>query len=107
MIIQNGTIEAKQKTGGGIDPATGHPARPSSSSWGAPIACQYIPNSHNNLGVSTGQHYIQASYTVLIEEQPFEAEQIRLKDKSGGVVGEFSVLSVEPLEAVCEVKIII
>lgn len=106
MIIQNGTIETKVKTGGGIDPVTGHPVQPTSS-WGSPIPCQYIPNSHNNLGVSSGQHYIQASYTVLIEERPFEAEQIRLKDMEGRMVGEYSILSVEALEAVCEVKIIV
>ena len=107
MIIQNGTIETKTKTGGGIDATTGHPKKPTSSAWSTPIPCQYIPNSHNNLGVSTGQHFTQASYTVLIEEQAFTAEQIRLKDMAGNTVGEFSVLSVEPLEAVCEIKILI
>lgn len=107
MIIQNGTIEIKVKTGGGINRETGHPVKPSAASWGNPIACQFITNSHNNLGVSTGQHFTQASYTVLIEEQPFEAEQIRLKDMNGKTLGEFSILSVEPLEAVCEVKILI
>ena len=107
MIIQNGTIETKVKTGGGIDKETGHPVKPSAASWSSPIPCQYTPNSHNYLGVSTGQHFTQASYTVLIEEQTFEAEQIRLKDMTGKVVGEYSILSIEPLEAVCEVKIIV
>jgi hypothetical protein len=107
VIIQNGTIEKKGKTGGGIDPETGHPIKPTDVVWGTPIPCQYIPNSHNNLGVSTGQHYTQATYTVLIEEQPFDSEQIRLKDKEGQIIGEFSVLSVEPLDAVCEVRILI
>jgi len=107
MIIQNGTIETKVKTGGGIDATTGHAVKPTSSSWSTPIPCQFIPNSHNNLGVSTGQHYTQASYTVLIEEQPFEAEQIRLKDIGGNTIGEFSILSVEPLEAVCEIRILV
>ncbi len=107
MIIQNGTIETKTKKAGGIDPTTGHPSKPTAVAWSDPVPCQYIPNSHNNLGVSTGQHYTQASYTVLIEERPFDSEQIRLKDMGGNTVGEFSVLSVEPLEAVCEVKIIV
>lgn len=106
MIIQNGTIEIKQKTAGGIDLTTGHAVK-SASAWGDPIPCQYIPNSHNFLGVASGQHYTQASYTVLIEEQPFTAEQIRLKDMDGNTVGEYSVLSIEPLQAVCEVKIIV
>lgn len=107
MIIQNGTIETKVKTAGGVNLDTGHPRKPTAASWGDPIPCQFIPNSHNNLGVSTGQHFTQASYTVLIEEQPFEAEQIRLKDMGGKTIGEFSILSTEPLEAVCELEILI
>jgi len=107
MIIQNGTIEVKVKTAGGIDLETGHPVK-SASEWGAPIACQYIPNTHNNLGRTVnGQHFTQASYTVLIEEQDITGEQIRLKDMRGNVVGEFSILSVEPLEAVCETRIMV
>lgn len=106
MIIQNGTIETKQKAAGGIDLTTGHAVK-SVSAWNDPIPCQYIPNSHNFLGVSSGQHYTQASYTVLIEEQPFTAEQIRLKDMDGNTVGEYSILSIEPLQAVCEIKIIV
>ena len=107
MIIQNGTIEVKAKTGGGIDSTTGHPKKPTSSSWGTPIACQYIPNSRDNLAVSTGQHYTKVSYTILIEEQTFAGEQIRLKDMNGNSLGEFSILSVEPLEAVCEIRLLI
>ena len=40
MIIANGTIETKIKTGGGIDPDTDYPIAPSVS-WGNPIECQY------------------------------------------------------------------
>ena len=107
MIIQNGTIETKGKVAGGIDKETGHPVKSSEPTWNEPIACQFIPNQHNNLGVSTGQHFTLASYTVYIEEQPFNAEQIRLKDMGGKVLGEFSIISIEPLEAVCEIKILI
>ena len=48
-----------------------------------------------------------AQYTILIEQQPtsFTAEQIRLKDNGGNVVGEYSVIAIEPLEAVCEIRI--
>lgn len=107
MIIQNGTIEAKAKQAGGIDLNTGYPIKPTEASWGAPIPCQFIPNNHDNLGVSTGQHFTLATYTILIEEQPFSAEQIRLKDMQGNTIGEFSIRSVEPLVAVCEIKILI
>ena len=61
--------------------------------------------STTNSDVVNGEHFTTAQYTVLIEEQPFEAEQIRLKDLAGNVVGEFSIMQVEPLEAVCELRI--
>ena len=92
MIIQNGTIEVKRKTGGGIDPE---------------IPCQYSANKYNQLGRVNGEHFTTAQYSVLIEEQQFTAEQVRLKDRAGNVVGEFSVISVEPLEAVSELRIMV
>lgn len=106
MIIQNGTIEEKLKTGGGIDPETGYPI-PTKVSWGNPIPCQFIPNNVNKRGMVRGEHYTIASYQVLIEEQPCHFEQLRLRDMSGAELGEFSVISVRQLEAVCEVEILI
>ena len=76
-------------------------------SWGEPIECQYSANKYDHLGKSTGEHFTVASYSVLIAEQPFTAEQVRLKDRDGNVLGEFSVMQVEPLEAVCELRILI
>ncbi len=107
MIIRNGTIETKTKTGGGIDPETGYPIRPVDVSWNAPIPCQYSANKYDKLGRYNGEHFTVAQYSVLIEEQPFDAEQVRLKDGKGDVLGEFSVISIEPLEAVCEIRILI
>ena len=104
MIIANGTIRVKVKTGGGIDPVTRFPVMPEVS-WGEPIPCQYIPNRHDKLGVASGEHFTVATYTILIEEQPFTAEQIRLSDRDGVVLGEFSVRQIEPLDAVCQVRI--
>lgn len=107
MIIANGTIEPKVKTGGGIDPATGYPVKPEVS-WGDPIPCQFVPNTHNKLGTTKdGEHFTVATYVIYIEEQPFHAEQIRLTGRGGTVIGEFSVKQIEPLDAVCEVLIIV
>lgn len=106
MIIQNGTIEAKVKSATGIDPATGFPVK-AQSAWGSPIPCQYLINSENRRGIVSGEHYILARYTVLIEEQPFCGEQVRLKDLYGNLIGEFSIISIERLEAVCEIRILI
>jgi hypothetical protein len=105
MIIQNGTLQIKQKQAGGIDHETGHPIRSSVASYGEPIPCQYIVNTYNALGLSQGEHATLASYQVLIDEQPFTAEQLRLTDRTGKVIGDFSVIWIEPLEAVCEIRI--
>lgn len=107
MIIQNGTIELRNKTAGGINRETGHPVKPSEVSWGTPIPCQFLQNTHNYLGITSGEHFTQATYTILIEEQTIEGEQLRLKDMGGKVIGEFSVKAIEPLEAVCEIKILV
>lgn len=107
MIIANGTIEIKNKTAGGIDPETGFPIPSTGKSWGKPIDCQYSANKYNNLGKSNGEAFTVASYSILIEEQPFTAEQVRLKDRNGNVLGEFSIMQVEPLEAVGELRILI
>lgn len=106
MIIANGTIEVKLKTGGGLDPVTKFPQK-AEATWGEPIPCQYTPNKYNKLGVVNGEHFTIASYTILIEEQEFNAEQIRLKTLNGDLLGEFSIMQVEPLEAVCEIRLLV
>lgn len=126
MIIANGTIEVKLKTAGGIDPATGYPVastgpvtqqvsggtqQPAATppAWGTPIPCQWSAVTKDNLGRTVSGNFTLASYSVLIEQDgtPFTAEQVRLKDTGGNAVGEFSVISAEPLDAVCETRILI
>lgn len=106
MIIENGTIEVQRSNGGGIDATTGFPTA-ASASWGIPIPCQFSPVKVNRLAQSQGEPVIEKSFTILIEEQPqeFAAERVRLKTDTGRVVGEFSIISAEPLEAVGQVKI--
>lgn len=106
MIIPNGTIQIKQKTSvGGIDPETGYAKRPASVDWNEPIPCQYVVNKYNALATSNNEHITSASYAVLIDEQPIEGQQVRLMDSEGKVLGEFSIIQIEPLEAVCQIRI--
>lgn len=105
MIIQNGYIEAKEKTANGIDPSTGYPIPAGQPAWGKPIPCQYAANKYDRLGTVNGGYFTIAEYTIYIEEQPFTAEQIRLTDMNGNELGEYSIRKVEPLEAVCQLKI--
>ena len=109
MIIENGTIEFKEKTAGKIDPETGYPAKPTAVGWGEPIPCQFLPNNRNNLGRVNGERFTTATYTVLLEEQPLpDSEQLRLKDRMGKELGEYSLIAPpEAMEAVCEIKLLI
>lgn len=106
MIIANGYIETKTKSGGGINPETGYPNKPTEA-WGEPIPCQYQANNNSLKGRTNGEAYRIASYEILIDEQPYEAEQLRLCDDNGKVLGEFSVIDIKPLSAVCQVKILV
>lgn len=107
MIIDNGTIEFKLKRGGGIDPNTGYPIEPTSE-WSEPLPCQYIPNNLNNLGRVQGERFTAASYTILIEQHKLpDSERVRIKDRDGKEVGEFSIISVEPLDAVEQIRIMV
>lgn len=109
MIIQNGTIEAITMSGdGGLDPQTGYPKKRSEQTLGAAIACQYTANRHDNLGrTKQGEAFVVAQYSILIEQpsEPFTATRLRLKDMSGATLGDFSVMSVEALEGVCQLRI--
>lgn len=118
MIIQNGTIEAKGKTEWSIDATTGFPVAPVDTqteqtiepSWGNPIPCQWRAVTQDNLGRTQAGNFVIASYTVLIEQSatPFTAEQVRLKDMAGTVLGDrLSVISTEELDAVCQTRIML
>lgn len=109
MIISNGYIYIKAKEESGIDPATGFPKKPTSRAFSAPIPCQYIVNSYNRLGNSNGNSFTIAQYDILIEEpaEGFYAENIKLTDASDYVLGEFAVRSIERLEAVGQIRLIV
>lgn len=107
MIIVNGTIQVKTKTGGGLD-TQGNPVRPTES-WGDPIDCHIRVNSRSNLGKSNGNSFTTASYVILIEPQPFVNDAIvRIAYKKGSELGEFPIMfPPEYLEAVEAIRIVI
>lgn len=105
MIIQNGTIEVQTTTGGGLNPSTGFPVAPSEA-WGTPVPCQYSPVKYNALALSNGEPVTERNYTILIESQvSFAPDRVRLKNLAGTVIGEFSVQSIVPLDAVDQMEI--
>lgn len=110
MIIDNGTIEFRQKVvTTPIDPETGLPREVQQSGWSRPIPCQFISNTQSLKGVANGEHFTVASFTILIEEQRLpKSEQIRLTTRDGKVLGEYSLIAPpEYLMAVCEIKLMV
>lgn len=106
MIIANGYIEIKAKTGGGIDRLTGYPVA-ATAAWGDRIPCQYNVNNSNFLGRSNGESFKVASYEIFIEGTDFDCEQLRLTTNNGSILGEFSVISMSVLEAVSQTKLLV
>lgn len=84
--------------GGGIA-ANGNPVRPEES-LGCPIPCNYQRNSYQGRVVEHGGTYSTASYSIIIDLQPFEPCRFRLYDNSGADLGvhEVSAKGIEPLE---------
>jgi hypothetical protein len=58
MIIANGTIEAKTKPAGGVDPATGYPLPNTGEGWGEPVPCQWRAVSSDNLGRTVSGNFV-------------------------------------------------
>ncbi len=107
MIIVNGFISAKSKTGGGLND-NGKPIRPTEE-WGEFVPCHIRVNHRNNLGKQNGNTFTIASYEILIEPQPFiDDGMVRLRYVSGKELGEFSIMfPPEFLEAVGATKIVV
>ncbi len=101
MIIENGVIHIKLKAHGGL--VDGNPIKPSEN-WSKPIPCFISAVKHNNRGVSNGNTFTEASYEVSVNDQPFEADTIKLVLK-GKEIGNFSIQSIEHLDVVCVIKI--
>lgn len=97
MIIVNGTIQVKKKTGGGM--LNGIP-QPATETWGEPIPCNIKYNRSDHLGTYTDGRFVQLAATILIEPQQFDATHIKVTDNRGQCLGEHEVQDVQYLHAV-------
>ena len=107
MIIDNGVLYTRAATEAtpSLDPNTGYPRRAEEECWHSPIRCR--ARDYSNLTRVQGEAVRLAKYEILIEEQPFTAGAVRLEDVFGGVVCEASVIEIEPLQAVGQIRILI
>lgn len=107
MIIPNGTVQFKTKTGGGLDMSTGYPVA-ATEAWSAERDCQYYHTHLNLQRKDGGEHATARSIVILLDgDDVFTTETLLLKDDKGAEVGVFPVISVEQLRAVNQTKITI
>ena len=113
MILENGTLQTKIKTGGGT--IKGVPITVNEV-LGKIFPCnikskKYTSNADGGGPAEMGgtqavdSAFVRASYEVLVETDNFTAEKVVLKDNRGNTLGEFRVLEVQYLDYVNVVKI--
>lgn len=102
----NGTLQILEVTGeNGVD-GYGEPIA-AQTAWGDPIPCSVRTSSDTRKGKYEDGEYRHSSFIVLIEwRDGFSADRIRL-ERLGEVLGEFRVLSVEPLSTVGRIQIMV
>lgn len=102
MIIENGTLQTIEKTGGGMK--NGKPVKVEEV-IGNPIPCNLKTITHNHKGKTIDGVFTQASFEVLIDVPVFSAERVILTDNRGVRFGEFRVQDIQHLDCVNAVKI--
>ena len=104
MIIVNGYIQVKVKTGGGM--LNGRP-KPVTVTMSDPIPCNWKANKWDKKGKTVDGVFTQAQFEILVELQDFTAETVTLYDTTVTErnLGEFTVQSIEPLAATGATKI--
>ena len=107
MIIVNGYLRyVLAAADGGLNRSTGYPIK-ATTTLSNPVPCQYYANNLNYLSKENGEHVTKQTYTVLIDKNsgvPL-SELVKLYTTDATEVGEFPVISVTPLDAVCQYKI--
>ena len=102
MIIANGYIEFDLSVAAGVD-SDGYPI-PAVESWGEAVECQYTL-SHNLQARNNGEAVSAKSYVVYVEQMYIPSERVKLYDRNGVELGQYSIRSVEHLDAVCQTRL--
>lgn len=97
MIIENGTIQAVEKTGGGFQ--GGRPVSVTET-LGDPIPCNIRVVKNDKRGTYVDGKFTQTQLVILIELQPFTATRVKVTDTLRGVdYGTFDVQAIQQLHA--------
>lgn len=107
MIIENGALKYLAGTAGGGIGDDGKPVK-RTDVWSEAIPCNIRANNRNNLGRKEGTAFVIAAYIVTLEYRTgFNPGRIQLLNDEGQFLGEFPVVSLEVLEAVNAIKIVV
>lgn len=102
----NGTLKYQTLTENGQVNEYGEPVA-AQVSWSDPVPCSIKTNSDTRKGRYEDGEFRMASFTVLIEyREGFAAERVKL-ERLGEDLGEFQVISVEPLTTVGRIQIMV
>lgn len=100
----NGTLRYETVTDGGID-EWGEPIG-AKAEWSEPIPCSIKTNSDTRKGKYEDGKFRQASFTVLVELQNIAFDRVRL-ERQDEPLGDFNIISVEPLTSVGRIQIVV
>lgn len=103
-MIYNGTLRYEILAEGGIN-EWGEPIE-AQSTWSEAIPCSIKTNSDNRKGQYEDGEFRQASFTILIECIHFPYNRIKL-ERMGENLGEYRVMSAEPLTTVGRTQIVV
>lgn len=76
------------------------------TSWSDPIPCSIKTNNDTRKGKYEDGEFRQASFIILIESESFDAERVKLS-RLGEELGEYRIMSVEPLVTVGRTQIMV
>lgn len=98
MIVINGEIMPITYEGGGTD-SKGCPVQAQEVEH-CPIPCNIQTTMRNHKGVTESGTYSSQAYTILVDDQCWCADWVRLRDNQGNTLGKFRVQDIQRLEFV-------
>lgn len=101
----NGTLKCLEVTKENGVNEYGEPVA-AQTAWGDPIHCSIKTNHDTRKGKYEDGEFRQASFVILIERSSFAADRIKL-ERLGEDLGEYRILSVEPLATVGRIRIMV
>lgn len=79
---------------------------PASACWSDPIPCMIRTVKEDRAGSYTDGEFMKASYIILMESARLEMDRVSI-ERYGEDLGEFRVLSVDPIPSMGRLKIMV